>query len=231
MWEENWWDEKGHARLLHLINPLRLSFIKATVLQSRTSPLIVHRPFEGLKVLDLGCGGGLLCEPLARLGAKVIGIDSSQSAVEQGKKRSLGLDLDIQYYCQDILSVDFKNDFDILIASEIIEHIEDKKNFIKKCSLSLKKNGFLFISTITKKPISYFYCIFMCEYILRWIPKGTHRWDLFINPQELEKVLRKNNLFLKEIKGIRFNILKKSFELNHNIYSNYILACQKENSC
>ena len=166
---------------------------------------------DNIKILDIGCGGGLLSEPMCRLGAKVFGIDASEKNINVAKLHAKKNNLDINYECTSPENFKTEIKFDVILNMEIVEHVEDVDFFLKSCSQLLKKDGIMFIATINKTLKSYLFAIVGAEYILRWLPIGTHSWDKFIKPDELIDILKKYNLKIELIDGMNFNLLKNEW--------------------
>lgn len=219
-----WWDEVGAFHILHAITPLRLAFIKEKIgIQFRVSENAV-KPFKNLRVLDVGCGGGLLCEPLARLGADVTGIDPvfENIAVAEDHAREMGLSITYLPCAIEDLPDDLPL-FDVIIASEIIEHVDDPDGFLKSCVEHLSERGGMVVTTLNKTFKSYFFGVFAAEYILKWAPPGTHRWDKFIPPNELSRKLATLGLSNQEIAGLGFSPLTREWSLVPSTDINYFL--------
>ena len=175
-----------------------------------------------MKILDIGCGGGLLSEPMSRLGADVFGIDASNKNIQIAKLHAKKSSLDIKYYCASPETFNTKIKFDVILNMEIIEHVEDVEFFLKSCSHLLKRNGIMFVATLNKTLKSYLFAILGAEYILRWLPIGTHEWEKFVNPKDLENILKKNNLSLNRLDGMHFNIIKDEWSVSKDLSVNYI---------
>ena len=180
---EDWWNPNGKFKPLHLFNPARIKFIKEKLIFHFKLNQSNSLPLGGLKILDIGCGGGLLCEPLSRLGAEITGIDASNNNIEIAKLHSKEMNLNIKYIQSTPENLNFKNKFDVILNMEIVEHVSNIDLFIQNCSTLIKKNGIMFVATINKNLKSYLYAILGAEYILRWLPIGTHDWDKFLTPQ------------------------------------------------
>ena len=216
-----WWNPEGKFKPLHKFNPIRIKYIKQNIinnfkLKNETKPL------KGISILDIGCGGGLLSEPMARLGASVTGIDASDKNIQIAKLHSKKNDLKINYLCSSPEKLRVKKKFDVILNMEIIEHVDDVDFFLKSCSNLLKKNGLMFVATINKTLKSYVFAIVGAEYILRWLPIGTHEWEKFVNPDDLKKILIKYNLYLDRIDGMNFNLLKNEWNTSRDLSVNYI---------
>ena len=220
---KDWWNPKGKFRPLHLFNPARISFIKDKLISHFTLNPNSEKPLEKLKILDIGCGGGLLCEPLNRLGATITGIDASNNNIEVAKLHSKEMNLNIEYIHAAPENLDLKsNTYDAVLCMEVVEHLKDVNLFIENCSKLIKKNGIMFIATINKNLKSYIFAILGAEYVLRWLPIGTHNWDKFLTPQDLEIITSKNNFMANEIVGIKFNIFSKKWSRTNDSSVNYI---------
>ena len=216
-----WWDPNGKFKPLHKFNPIRIQYIKENIinnfkLKNKNKPLL------GVNILDIGCGGGLLSEPMCRLGAEVTGIDASHKNIEIAKLHSKKNKLKINYLCLSPEKLKIKKKFDVILNMEIIEHVEDIDLFLKSCSDLLKKNGIMFIATINKTLKSYIFAIVGAEYVLRWLPIGTHEWEKFVKPDDLKKILIKNNLSLDKLDGMSFNIVKDEWKISKDLSINYI---------
>ena len=220
---KDWWNPKGKFRPLHLFNPARISFIKDKLISHFTLNPNSEKPLEKLKILDIGCGGGLLCEPLNRLGATITGIDASNNNIEVAKLHSKEMNLNIKYIHAAPENLDLKsNTYDAVLCMEVVEHLKDVNLFIENCSKLIKKNGIMFIATINKNLKSYIFAILGAEYVLRWLPIGTHDWDKFLTPQDLEIITNKNNFMADEIVGIKFNLFSKKWSRSNDSSVNYI---------
>ena len=171
---------------------------------------------------DVGCGGGLLSEPMCRLGAKVTGIDASDKNIKVAKLHSEKNNLQIDYFCSSPEKFNTKDKFDVILNMEIVEHVEDLDFFLKSCCKLLKKNGLMFVATLNKTLKSYFFAIVGAEYVLRWLPIGTHEWEKFIKPEELISILEKNDLRLDKVDGMNFNLLKNKWSVGNDKSVNYI---------
>ena len=181
---EEWWNPQGKFKPLHKFNPIRISYIKENIVN--TFKLTnKEKPLNKVKILDIGCGGGLLSEPMSRLGAQVFGIDASEKNINVAKLHAKKNNLDINYKCTSPEKFNTKIKFDVILNMEIVEHVEDIDFFLKSCSKLLKKNGIMFVATLNKTLKSYLFAIIGAEYILRWLPIGTHSWEKFIKPNDL----------------------------------------------
>ena len=215
-----WWDKDGEFRPLHQINPLRVGFI-----EERSS-------MEGKKVLDVGCGGGILAEALNELGANVTGIDTSENTtgVAKSYSRSIGSDvIYIQNTIEEFISSYPNEKFDVITCLEMLEHVPSPNEIIKSCSNLLKDDGNIFFSTINRNPRSYLFAVIGAEYILNLLPKGTHDYEKFIKPSELAKWIREAGLNSKETIGLSYNPITGNYWLGKDIQVNYMVHAKKEN--
>ena len=218
----DFWNPSGKFKPLHLFNPARIKFIKNKLISHFKLDPKLKEPLKKLNILDIGCGGGLICEPLKRLGASVTGIDPSINNIKIAKLHAKGMGLDINYIHTSPENFKFNNKFSVLLALEVIEHVADVDLFIKNCSKFLDENGIIFIATINKNLKSYLYAILGAEYILRWLPIGTHDWNKFLTPQELEIITSQYNFIPDEVIGVKFNLILKKWRKCEDTSVNYI---------
>ena len=211
----DWWNKSGHYKLLHRLNPIRLEYIL-----SRCS-------LDKKNVLDIGCGGGILSEELYKQGAKVTGIDSSSKSISIAKQHAEQNNYDIKYINKSIFEITDLGIYDFIICFEMIEHINEPNNLIKKIKKHSSKSSGLFLSTINRNLKSFMLAKIMAEYVLNYVPKGTHQYAKFITPYELTKMLESNNYKLNDISGLNFNPLDESFYLSNNTDINYFLYAEK----
>ena len=223
----DWWNPNGKFRPLHLFNPARIKFIKEKLVYYFGLNSNSEKPLKGLKILDIGCGGGLLCEPLTRLGATMTGIDASNDNIEVAKLHSKEMSLNIKYIRCSPENLNFKNEFDSILNMEVVEHVLNVNLFIQNCSKLIKKNGIMFVATINKNLKSYMFAILGAEYILRWLPIGTHDWDKFLTPQDLEIIANKNDFRTGEVAGMKFNFFSKKWYKSKDTSVNYISTFMK----
>ena len=216
-----WWDPSGKFKPLHKFNPIRIQYIKENII-SNFKLKIKKKPLDKINILDIGCGGGLLSEPMTRLGANVTGIDASSKNINIAKHHAKKNKLKINYICSSPEKLKIKKKFDVILNMEIVEHVEDINFFINSCSKLLKKNGLMFIATLNKTLKSYMFAIIGAEYVLRWLPIGTHDWEKFVKPEDLKKILIKNNLKLEKLDGMNFNIIKDEWSVSSDTSINYI---------
>ncbi len=214
-----WWDMEGEFKPLHKINPLRVGFI-----EERAS-------LAGKKVLDVGCGGGILSESLSKLGADVTGIDASENTIGVAKSHSKSVDSSVQYFqntIEEFVSSNPDESFDVITCLEMLEHVPSPEEIIKICSGLLKQNGDIFFSTINRNPRSYLFAVIGAEYILNLLPKGTHDYNKFIKPSELAKWTREANLKTLETTGLSYNPITDNYWLGKDIQVNYMVHARKE---
>ena len=218
---DEWWNPEGKFKPLHKFNPIRIKYIKENII-SNFKLKNQRKPLSGINILDIGCGGGLLSEPMARMGANVTGIDASDKNIKIAKLHSKKNKLKINYLCSSPEKLNVKKKFDVILNMEIVEHVEDINFFIKSCSKHLKKNGLMFVATINKTLKSYIFAIVGAEYVLRWLPIGTHDWEKFVKPEELKKILMKYNMSLNKLDGMYFSVIKNEWSLSTDLSVNYI---------
>ena len=223
---EEWWNPSGKFKPLHNFNPIRIKYIKDNIIKGFNLKISSH-PLKNINILDIGCGGGLLAEPMSRLGANVLGIDASKKNIEVAKFHAKKNKLKIDYKVASPETLASQKKFDVILNMEIVEHVENVDFFIKKSSELLKKNGIMFVATLNKTFKSYLFAIVGAEYILKWLPIGTHDWEKFISPNDLIKISQKNNLLLKKLDGVKFNLLDNSWKLNNDTSVNYIIKLIK----
>ena len=221
-----WWDPHGKFKPLHKFNPVRIKYIKDNSIKHFKIKSL-KQPLKKLKILDIGCGGGLLSEPMSRLGAEVTGIDASQENINIAKIHSLEKKLKIKYICSSPEKLNTKDKFDIILNMEIVEHVDDVNLFIKNCAKFLKKDGIMYIATLNKTLKSYIFAIIGAEYILRWLPIGTHDWQKFVKPKELIHYAEYNSMKVKKIDGVVFNPLSNTWNINDDKSVNYIALFKK----
>ncbi len=223
---EEWWNPNGKFKPLHKFNPIRIEYIKNNIIKdfNITSN---HKPLNGISILDIGCGGGLLSEPLARLGANVVGIDASKKNIDIAKHHLKKSNLNIKYYDVSPENFSFEKNFDVILNMEIVEHVKDIPEFINQSAKFLKNDGIMFIATLNQTLKSYFFAIIGAEYILRWLPIGTHDWNKFVKPERLEKICNNNSLELKKIDGVKFNPFSDKWKISNDKSVNYIAKYKK----
>jgi len=223
---DEWWDPEGKFKPLHNFNPVRLRYIKDTIIKkfgNKSQKL----PLKDIRILDIGCGGGLLSEPLSRLGATVTGIDASDRNIKIAKMHLEKSKLNIDYYCSSPEKFVAKEKFDVVLNMEIVEHVENVDFFLLKSSELLRKNGLMFIATLNKTLKSYIFAIVGAEYILKWLPIGTHDWNKFLKPDDLIDICKHNSLNLNDLIGVKFDILKNEWIVSKDSSVNYLAQFSK----
>ena len=224
----SWWDPEGSMRPLHRLNPTRLAFIRDHTCAHFDRDPASDRPLAGLEVLDVGCGGGLLCEPLARLGAEVTGIDASQDAIEIADWHAQQSDLAIAYLCttaEDLSATGRR--FDLVVNMEVVEHVADVAHFMDaSCSL-VKPGGAMAMATLNRTPKAFLLAVLGAEYVLRWLPRGTHQWRKFVKPAEAAGLLNLGGLDIISERGVSVNPLTHGYRLTGFTGVNYMLAASK----
>jgi len=221
---ETWWDPKGSMAPLHRLNPARLSFLRQTLAAHFGRDARSLSPFDGLRILDVGCGGGLISEPLARLGAVVTGIDAAEAniAVARAHARSADLEIDYRQASAEELSAAGER-FDAVLALEVVEHVADLDAFLAAAAALVRPGGAFIASTLNRTPRSLLFAIVGAEYVLGWLPRGTHRWDRFLKPSELAAALRRRGLQARDIRGLVYDLLAREWRLGRDLGINYLI--------
>jgi 2-polyprenyl-6-hydroxyphenyl methylase / 3-demethylubiquinone-9 3-methyltransferase len=219
---KDWWNPSGKFRPLHDFNPARVEFIKEKLISYLKINPDDKKPLNELKILDIGCGGGLLSESLSRLGATMTGIDASNDNIEVAKLHAKEMNLNINYIHSSPENLNLEKKFDVILNMEVVEHVQNVNLFIESCSKLIRKNGIMFVATINKNLKSYIFAILGAEYILKWLPIGTHDWNKFLTPQDLEIIASKNDFITDEIVGMKFNLLSKKWSKSDDSSVNYI---------
>ena len=225
---EEWWDVNGKFKPLHMFNPIRIEYITEKIKQHFKINDNRENFLNGLNILDIGCGGGLISEPMTRLGGAVTGIDASEKNIKVAKIHSEKSKLKINYLNKSPEQLKNLEKFDIILNLEIVEHVNDVNLYIKSCHNLLKKNGLMFTATLNRSLMSYLKAIIGAEYILRWLPIGTHNWNKFIKPEELEKLLQDEKFTTVDIKGLEFNPILSKWKKSNNLSVNYIITSLKD---
>tara|TARA_B100000963_G_scaffold359123_1_gene385525 strand:- start:22261 stop:22992 length:732 start_codon:yes stop_codon:yes gene_type:complete len=223
---KEWWDPKGKFAPLHKFNPIRQEYLVNKISEHFNLNLNNQNPFNKINILDVGCGGGLLCEPLSRLGANVTGIDAAKTNIEVAKIHMRENDLNINYLNKKPEEIKGEN-FDVILCMEIIEHVEDVNFFIESCVSLMKNNGLIFFATLNKTLKSFLFAIVGAEYILRWLPRGTHDWKKFISPNEIINKVSKHCLAHVATEGVIYNPFKNRWNLSNDIDVNYMCYFKK----
>ncbi len=224
-----WWDAGGKFRALHRIGPARLTFLRDEMVRHFRLPGGGLRPLAGLRVLDVGCGGGLICEPLARLGARVTGLDPAPETIEAARRHAAGQGLAIDYRAgrvEELVAIDAEA-FDAVTCLEVVEHVPDPAAFLKACAALLRPGGLMLLSTLNRTLKAYLLAIVGAEYVLRWLPVGTHQWERFVTPDELGRHLAAAGLGAPTIKGLVYNPFADSWSLGGDTDVNYMAAAAK----
>ena len=224
---DQWWDVNGKFKPLHMFNPIRIEYILEEISKhfklNRTKKLLL----KNFEILDIGCGGGLISEPMARLGGSVTGIDASEKNIKVASLHSKESNLKIKYINKSPEQLDEKEKFDIILNLEIVEHVDNLDLYLNSCYKLLKKNGLMFTATINRTFTSYIKAIIGAEYILRWLPIGTHDWNKFIKPEEMQKKLTDKKFLTNNIKGLEFNPIFNKWKKTENLSVNYIISSYK----
>ena len=224
----DWWDPRGKMAVLHKFNPVRLGYIKAAACRHFDREEKRLDALTGLRILDIGCGGGILSEPLARLGATVVGADPAQTNIEAARLHAaeVGVTVDYRATTAEALA-DGGERFDIVLAMEVVEHVADLSLFIKRCAEMVKPGGFMVTATLNRTLKSFALAIVGAEYVLRWLPRGTHRWDKFVTPDEFESALERHRLRVISQTGVTYDLLADRWQLAPEMDVNYMLAAQR----
>ena len=224
---DEWWDVNGKFKPLHMFNPIRIEYITSMLKQHFKINNSETNFLNGLNILDIGCGGGLISEPMARLGAKVTGIDASEKNIKVAKIHSKKNKLEINYLNKSPEQLKNVKEFDVILNLEIVEHVENVNFYIKSCYDLLKKDGIMFTATLNRSLTSYLKAIIGAEYILRWLPIGTHDWNKFLKPEELEKILHDEKFYTLDMSGLEFNPISSKWKKTQNLSVNYIVSSLK----
>ena len=224
---DEWWDVNGKFKPLHMFNPIRIEYIIENIKKYFKIKKNKADFLEGLNILDIGCGGGLISEPMSRLGANVTGIDASEKNINIAKLHAKKSGLQINYINASPEELNEVEKFDVILNLEIIEHVDNVNLYIKSCSKLLKKKGLMFTATLNRSFISYVKAIIGAEYILRWLPIGTHDWNKFLKPEELENFLSQEKFSSVDIKGLNFNPFFNKWKKSNDLSVNYIITSLK----
>ena len=223
---DEWWDPSGKFKPLHKFNPIRIKYIKESIIEEFNLKDTDSVPLKGIKVLDIGCGGGLLSEPMCRLGADVTGIDASSKNIEIAKIHAEKNNLKIKYICTSPEKIE-DTQYDVILNMEIIEHVENVDLFLKSSVNLLNKKSLMFVATLNKTLKSYLFAIIGAEYVLRWLPIGTHEWEKFVKPKDLEDMLTSHGMKLIKTDGVKFNPILDKWSLSKDTSINYISKYSK----
>jgi 2-polyprenyl-6-hydroxyphenyl methylase/3-demethylubiquinone-9 3-methyltransferase len=223
-----WWDPRGKFRALHRIGPARLGFLRDEMLRHFGRGQGGMRPLDGLRVLDVGCGGGLICEPLSRLGAGMTGLDPAAENIEAARRHAAGHDLAIAYRAGRVEELATEGTtFDVVVCLEVVEHVPDPAGFLKACAALVRPGGLMLLSTLNRTIKAYLLAIIGGEYVLRWLPVGTHQWERFVTPDELARYLRAAGLEAPAIRGLLYNPLADAWSLSADTDVNYLASAAK----
>lgn len=226
----HWWDENGPLKPLHDLTPARMGYIRQQLCSHFGRDAESFTPFKGLSVADIGCGGGLVAEPLCRMGAEVTGVDAGEENIKVAKHHAAQQDLKIDYKATTVEELAATGrTFDIVTALEVVEHVADPALFIASCCKLVKKNGVLILSTLNRTPKAFALGIVAAEYILRWLPRGTHEWKKFVKPSELARPLKEHGLTVTDISGLIYNPLTRQFSISEtDIDVNYLMVAVRK---
>ncbi len=224
---DEWWDVNGKFKPLHMFNPIRIEYILSEISKHFTINKSKGNFLENLQILDIGCGGGLISEPMARLGGSVTGIDAAEKNIKVASMHSKKNNLNINYLNKSPEQLKEKEKFDIILNLEIVEHVDNLDLYLQSCYNLLKKNGLMFTATINRTFTSYIKAIIGAEYVLRWLPIGTHDWNKFIKPEELQKMLNEKNFITNDVSGLEFNPIYRKWKKSDNLSVNYIVCSLK----
>ena len=223
-----WWDPRGRMGMLHKLNPTRLAYIRDTACRRFDRDSRARKCLDGLRVLDIGCGAGILCEPLCRLGAAVVGADPAEANIAAARLHAQAGGLTIDYRATTAEALAEANEsFDIVLAMEVVEHVADLAAFVRCCAGMVAPGGLMITATLNRTLKSFALAIVGAEYVLRWLPRGTHQWDKFVTPNELEAVLERNGLRVIDERGVVYNILLDSWQLSGDMDVNYMIAAER----
>jgi 2-polyprenyl-6-hydroxyphenyl methylase/3-demethylubiquinone-9 3-methyltransferase len=223
---EQWWDPKGKMAPLHKINPIRLAYIRDAACRKFDRNPKSLNCMSGLRLLDIGCGAGLLCEPMARLGAEVVGVDPSATNIAAAKLHAGKSHVVVDYRCGTVEGLDARERFDVVLAMEVVEHVADLGLFLDRCASLMKPDGLMVVATLNRTWKSFALAIVGAEYVLRWLPRGTHQWDKFVTPDELETHLTRNRLAITERAGVFYNPLADRWNLSSDMDVNYMVVAE-----
>ena len=221
---DEWWDPTGKFRPLHKFNPIRLGYIRDRLCAHFGRDPRSLTPLDGLTLLDVGCGGGLISEPLARMGATVTGIDASERNIGTARAHAARSDLEIDYRCttaEDLMAAG--ETYDIVLSLEVVEHVADVDLFLDSCTALVRDGGAMVLATLNRTPKAFMFGIVGAEYVMRWLPRGTHDWRKFVRPSELCRSLRRNGVDVSDISGLSFNPLTDEWRVSGDVSVNYIL--------
>ncbi len=225
---DEWWSPTGKFKPLHKFNPVRLEYIKEKVCENFNRDVKDPKAFKGLRILDIGCGGGLLSEPMARLGADVVGADASETNIEIAKIHAKQSDLEIDYRATTSENLEAAGEkFDIILNMEVVEHVSDVNLFMTSCAKMVKSDGLMFVATINRTPKAKMLAIFMAENVLRWLPKGTHEYEKLVRPEEIEAPIAAEGMTIIDKTGVFYNPLQDRWNKSRDMDVNYMVLAKK----
>ncbi|HEX2136078.1 MAG TPA: bifunctional 2-polyprenyl-6-hydroxyphenol methylase/3-demethylubiquinol 3-O-methyltransferase UbiG [Microvirga sp.] len=225
---ETWWDPKGPMRALHKLNPVRLAYIRDQACRRFGRDPKGVRPLEGLSVLDVGCGGGILSEPLARIGAAVTGLDPAPTNVSVARLHAERTGVEVAYRNETVEAVVARGErFDLVLAMEVVEHVADVSAFVRACAEAVRPGGLLVMATINRTLRSFALAIVGAEYVLGWLPRGTHQWDRFVTPEELAMAIEAAGLAVSDLRGVVYSPLRDEWLLARDTAVNYMVAAER----
>jgi 2-polyprenyl-6-hydroxyphenyl methylase/3-demethylubiquinone-9 3-methyltransferase len=223
-----WWDPFGRFAPLHKFNPVRLAFIRDRAAAAFGRDPLGPQPLAGLKLLDIGCGGGLLAEPMARLGARVTGIDASPRNVAVAKSHAEAAGLAIDYRAVTIEDLAAGGErFDVILNMEVVEHVADLDGFVAACAAAMAPGGIMIVATLNRTLKAFALAVLGAEYVLRWLPRGTHDWSKFVRPSELARALRPAGVSVVELTGVAYNPIADAWRLSRDLGCNYMAVCRR----
>jgi 2-polyprenyl-6-hydroxyphenyl methylase/3-demethylubiquinone-9 3-methyltransferase len=229
---DEWWDESGKFKPLHKFNPIRIGYVRDQVVNhfaiDQDEAVTKLKPFKGLRFLDIGCGGGLLSEPIARMGATVVAADAAEKNIQIASVHAekMGLDIDYRHTTAEDLAKAGET-FDVILNMEVIEHVADMEGFMEACCKLLKPGGIMFVATLNRTAKSFAMAIVGAEYVLRWLPKGTHNWKKFLKPSEVARAVRNYGLTVEDLAGASYNPFEDRWHLSKDLSVNYLLCATK----
>lgn len=226
---EEWWDPSGKFKPLHKFNPVRLAYVREKAIAHFGRDTTSLRPFEGLRFLDIGCGGGLLCEPMARLGARVVGADAGEKNITVAKIHAdqSGLEIDYRATTAEDLAAGGEQ-FDVVLNMEVVEHVADVPLYLQSCAQLVRPGGLMFLATINRTARAFALAILGAEYVLGWLPKGTHQYEKFLTPEEITSITRRHGLAKIDQTGVTFSPLRNEWGRSRDMAVNYMLLFEKQ---
>lgn len=221
-----WWDENGPFAILHQLNPIRIDYIRSQIFQHISRDILADMPLKGLSILDVGCGGGLISEPLTRLGAQVTGLDAAEENIHAAQAHAALMDLNIPYIHSTL--EEHEGQYDVVLAIEVVEHVASIPAFLKAAQACLKPGGLLVVSTINRTLRSLILGKYIAEYVLNWVPRGTHNWQQFITPRRLGHLMTRQGFQILDLRGLGYDFMQKKWRLSSNRSINYFMTAQNK---